>query len=317
MFDKFFKSQKKMKKKKSLKKRGKSKIKILKEFSNSNLYSHNSNELKRNNSKQRPQIMTQKNNKIKKSYSNEKKKMISSFIFDKNKNNLKRKDSIQKLINYKKKIHLKKKSLLTKSENEKQKDFYYKKIKLDKYFINLCKLNKFEKIIQIFQKPESKFLNFNYLGKNNWSCLHFAVWNQNYYLTRFLLEKGSDPNSKGDNELTPLIVSATNGILSISILLIKYGAEYNCTDVFGNSFLFYAIKMKHFQYAAFFVKIKEVDLNVKNNGGVFIEELCDDITLKELIVKCREVRNFRKVVFEGLEDEEVENSLNQLYAMLN
>ena len=290
MFDKFFKSQKKMKKKKSLKKRGKSKIKILKEFTNSNLYSHDSNE---------------------------KKKMISSFIFDKNKNNLKRKDSIQKLINYKKKIHLKKKSLLTKSENEKQKDFYYNKIKLDKYFINLCKLNKFEKIIQIFQKPESKFLNFNYLGKNNWSCLHFAVWNQNYYLTRFLLEKGSDPNSKGDNELTPLIVSATNGILSISILLIKYGAEYNCTDVFGNSFLFYAIKMKHFQYAAFFVKIKEVDLNVKNNGGVFIEELCDDITLKELIVKCREVRNFRKVVFEGLEDEEVENSLNQLYAMLN
>ncbi len=62
---------------------------------------------------------------------------------------------------------------------------------------------------------------------NNFTLLHYVVFQGNYILTKALLEKKCDPNAVATSCESPIYIAVTKGYLDIVSLLVKYGANVN------------------------------------------------------------------------------------------
>lgn len=67
--------------------------------------------------------------------------------------------------------------------------------------------------------------NINNIGKGKTTALHAAVINNNYEITKILLDNDCELSLFNDNHLTPLHIAIKNKNIQISELLINYGAD--------------------------------------------------------------------------------------------
>jgi ankyrin repeat protein len=73
------------------------------------------------------------------------------------------------------------------------------------------------------------------------TCLHQAIFNNNYPTTEYLLKASADPDALYDNSVTPLIAAIDLKFWDITGLLVKFGADVNLKDGKNNSPLSKAI----------------------------------------------------------------------------
>ena len=68
------------------------------------------------------------------------------------------------------------------------------------------------------------------------------VWKGSYNMTHLLIKAGADVNCTRLEHFTPLMYAANNGHKQIAYLLIKNGADLNKKDSHGNTALSFASK---------------------------------------------------------------------------
>lgn len=68
-------------------------------------------------------------------------------------------------------------------------------------------------------------VNINIRAKYNTTPLFLTVYNDNYHMTKLLLEKGADTNVKNNRGDTPLLIARKHSHIKIEQLLIEYGAK--------------------------------------------------------------------------------------------
>lgn len=94
-----------------------------------------------------------------------------------------------------------------------------------------CKKNKVKNV----EKYISKGGDVNAIGKNKFTLLHFAVFNNSVECAKLLLEGGAETNRKESCGWTPLQVAAYRQCIDCVKLLIDYDADYNIIDKRGLS----------------------------------------------------------------------------------
>lgn len=68
-------------------------------------------------------------------------------------------------------------------------------------------------------------ININEQDEFNWTVLHYAISKNNYEISLFLLENGSNTNIVDSRGFTPLHLASQNGNYQLIVLLLKYGAD--------------------------------------------------------------------------------------------
>ena len=73
------------------------------------------------------------------------------------------------------------------------------------------------------------------------TCLHQAIFHENYELVNFLISAGANPDALYENRITPLIAAIDLKQWDIATLLVEKGANVNLKDGASNSALSKAI----------------------------------------------------------------------------
>lgn len=112
----------------------------------------------------------------------------------------------------------------------------------NKFFENICSNGNTEIFDIVIERINKKFLGIvdNELEMQH-TVLNGPIYNGHVDIIERLLERGCDPN-KFLNEESPLIkaVKSMRNNTDILDILLKYGADVNYKDIFGNTALFYA-----------------------------------------------------------------------------
>lgn len=104
----------------------------------------------------------------------------------------------------------------------------------------------------------------NMLGPNKCNPLLYAVFKNNYDLTKHLIEKGYEVNVSNKMGLTPLMRAVEKRNLSMVKLLIKNGAEINTKNNKGEDAFMIACKYNHLKIIKYLRPLIE-DINIQNN----------------------------------------------------
>ena len=127
-------------------------------------------------------------------------------------------------------------------ETEKEKNL------INKYVFYSKKGDKENFLITIEQLINEN-INLNYIDKNGFSALHYAVDEGNLKICEILIQtKKVNINIKSiiDNK-TPLHISCKNGYFDITKLLIQNKADLNCLDNENNNPLLYCVKGNYYE----------------------------------------------------------------------
>lgn len=79
-----------------------------------------------------------------------------------------------------------------------------------------------------------------------WSALHYAVFNGQDKLARFLIERGAQINARSPNGSTPLMMAAREGRDELARLLIDAGADPKAKSDWGDTALILAMRYDHY-----------------------------------------------------------------------
>lgn len=96
-------------------------------------------------------------------------------------------------------------------------------------------LLKGEKTLEKISQLDS--FNVAEVNEEGQSPLHLAVLNNNIEIAALLLQKGFNPNQKDNNQLSPLIASAANGLDEMFELLLLYHPDLKQVNRFGGTAL--------------------------------------------------------------------------------
>lgn len=108
---------------------------------------------------------------------------------------------------------------------------------------NCLHLAVYKKNIDIVNLLIKTNININANTLTGETALHFACNFQHYDISKILLEKGADPNVLDYmHEISPIIYSVSLRNTKIFDLLLKYKADVNIQDYFGNTPLHYIIQ---------------------------------------------------------------------------
>ncbi len=103
---------------------------------------------------------------------------------------------------------------------------------------------------------------------NGWNRLHYAVFNDDFNLTKKLIEKDHiDIDSKSKAGISPLHIAVKNRDLPMVKLLLKEGADIDIQDNNGLTPLHYAIGQRRFEIVKYLV-FHDADINIKNIYGI-------------------------------------------------
>jgi ankyrin repeat protein len=109
-----------------------------------------------------------------------------------------------------------------------------------------------------------KALDVNTKGANNATPLHLAAKTGNVEIANILLKSGADLSSKAYKpSLLPIHVAAVHGNLTLIKLFICYGADINATDGSGQSLIDIALMKKKQNIVDFLKSIEDINLYVK------------------------------------------------------
>lgn len=62
-------------------------------------------------------------------------------------------------------------------------------------------------------------------NKRKWNTLHYACWSGHAAIAEFLLNNGADPNSKSNDNETPMMLASFLGFDDVILLLLNHGAN--------------------------------------------------------------------------------------------
>jgi len=122
------------------------------------------------------------------------------------------------------------------------------------------------------------------LGNRMWGALHTACFSRNLALVKYLVENGYDLDDNTEEGLTPLMVSAQQGDVLISEVLINAGCNVNQVDSQRNTFLHHALQCRQYAYFGHFLSHPKVDLTVSNLRGETVLKMCRNKDVKKQIV---------------------------------
>lgn len=74
-------------------------------------------------------------------------------------------------------------------------------------------------------------LNVNETDEDEWTPLHYALFNNKDKMVDVLLKAGANIEAKNSDEKTPLHLAATNCYQEVIMVLLKHGANVNALDV--------------------------------------------------------------------------------------
>lgn len=102
-------------------------------------------------------------------------------------------------------------------------------------------------------KEESKEINKSgiykeYIDSKDYeggTAILWAIYFRNSETVKLLIEKGVDVKAKDNNNITPLMIAARDGLTYCVDLLIKSGSEVNIRDCYGKDALYYATYNRH------------------------------------------------------------------------
>ncbi|MEI0525256.1 ankyrin repeat domain-containing protein [Brachyspira murdochii] len=116
----------------------------------------------------------------------------------------------------------------------------------------------------------------------DYTPLMIAVYKEDYYMVKYLLDKGANPNTANNENKTALMIANDDGNYDISKLLIQQGANINTQDEYGITALMYATVSGNYEMVKFLLE-NGADINTKDNYGntVLYYNICYDHYGKE------------------------------------
>jgi ankyrin repeat protein len=112
--------------------------------------------------------------------------------------------------------------------------------------INFIAHNKIKELKNILEVNKNNINYINIRDNDNETLLHFAVFSNNYKITKLLLKYGAKHNLYDNDGQTPLFRIIFNKNIKILELLMKYDVNINIKDNKGNTPLHIAVLSKNY-----------------------------------------------------------------------
>ena len=129
---------------------------------------------------------------------------------------------------------------------------------------------------------------------NNWSALHYAVFNGHDELATYLLERGADVNARSPNRSTPLMLAARENREELTKVLLEAGADTKAMNDWGDTPLTMAMRYEHFRLGKMISSPEEFAIAVKAPKESFGEpqrSASAPTEIEELLRKIREAES--------------------------
>lgn len=123
-----------------------------------------------------------------------------------------------------------------------------------------------------------------------WSALHYAVFNGQDKLARFLVERGAQIDARSPNGSTPLMMAAREGRDELARLLIERGADPRAKSDWGDTALTMAMRYDHYALGKLISTAEEFAVAVKaprENFGEASRSLAAPSEIEEILRKIR------------------------------
>lgn len=118
----------------------------------------------------------------------------------------------------------------------------------------------------IISRLLSSGLGINHVNNLGQNALHISVENNNFEITKILLDNKINVNTETLNDhLTPLLIATIQGNVRMCELILKYKPNINCQDVYGNTILNHSIFNKSKQLIDLYYD--KVNVNLINADG--------------------------------------------------
>lgn len=178
--------------------------------------------------------------------------------------------------------------------DEKNFNVYYKNSKGNNCFILSVNFEKYNFTKYLIEK----YNDFNFTNSNNENLLYLLMQAEKYKLVDLLLKKKINPNTE-ENEygITPLIICVHNSNIEYIDKLIKYGADINKGDYYGNTSMHYAVFDSKINIIELLINYPQINLNIQNiNGMTPLHLICQNSKLLNLLI---EKKLFKKILLKS------------------
>ncbi|MEE4318062.1 MAG: ankyrin repeat domain-containing protein [Erythrobacter sp.] len=132
-------------------------------------------------------------------------------------------------------------------------------------FLEAVKDRDGDKATDMLNKPGTQVVNSRDLTSGD-TGLHIVVQRRDALWTRFLLQRGADPNIRNKKGLTPLQMATTLGFVEGAEALIKGGADVNVGDQTGETPLIAAVHQRNTELVRVLLD-KGADPDHNDNSG--------------------------------------------------
>lgn len=151
--------------------------------------------------------------------------------------------------------------------------------------LDAVKNNKFDKVLNIVTKQDSRSYDINIHGENLWTPLHFACWIGNLMIVNLLYYNQADLNSSARNSITPIMVCCLKGNSKLLLHLLQLKADFRVTDSSGNCLLHYAARSGNSDCLRILLQKTDLDIYSKNIEGKAPVEMIQNEAQRDVVIE--------------------------------
>ena len=104
----------------------------------------------------------------------------------------------------------------------------------------------------------------------------------NLKISELLIKKGCQLEQSNHKGQTALMMAVKSSNLQLVQYLIIQGCDINKQDLKGNSVLHYAFSYGYYQIADTLLKVKIINLELKNENGKYAYEMCAESQFRQI-----------------------------------